>query len=357
MMLKHSLRLLSFALILCFGSHALALEQAPEEASEPPPSPPDEVVLKDGSRVLGTVTSTRDGVVTLETAFAGTLSITQSEVESMNLQTPAVMKMADGEVAPEQAVNIEGEQIELVMADGASRSYAISDLTIINPDPWELGQGYKWYGLASVALEAKSGNSDTQELDYRLESYWRSLKNRYSIIFNGEQDEQNDLKSADNWTLIGKYDRFTEGKWYYGGSVFLESDEFKDLDLRYMIGPYAGRQFFEQDIFSMEAELGLAYVNEDFIVAEDQEYPGANWTVRMSSNYLGGDSRLYLDHIGIWNLDETSDIVLNTTLGLAFPLLFNFEAAAEILWEYDSGAVEGVEDLDETYTFRIGYTW
>ena len=33
------------------------------------------------------------------------------------------------------------------------------------------------------------------------------------------------------------------------------------------------------------------------------------------------------------------------------------EAAAEVLWEYDSGAVEGVEELDETYSFRIGYTW
>jgi hypothetical protein len=107
----------------------------------------------------------------------------------------------------------------------------------------------------------------------------------------------------------------------------------------------------------MEAELGLVYVNEDFIVAEDQDYPGANWNVHIKSNYLGGDSRLYLDHIGIWNLDETSDIILNTTFGLAFPLLFGLEGAAEVLLEYDSGAVEGVEELDETYKFRIGYTW
>ena len=56
-------------------------------------------------------------------------------------------------------------------------------------------------------------------------------------------------------------------------------------------------------------------------------------------------------------VDETSDLILNTTFGLAFPLLFNLEAAAEILLEYDSGAVEGVEELDETYSFRIGYTW
>ena len=66
---------------------------------------------------------------------------------------------------------------------------------------------------------------------------------------------------------------------------------------------------------------------------------------------------MYVDHIGIWDLDNTDDIILNTTFGLAFPLLFGLEGAAEILLEYDSGAVEGVEDLDQTYSLRIGYRW
>jgi hypothetical protein len=42
---------------------------------------------------------------------------------------------------------------------------------------------------------------------------------------------------------------------------------------------------------------------------------------------------------------------------LAFPLLWSLEAAAEVLFEYDSGAVEGVDENDETYKFRIGYSW
>ena len=33
------------------------------------------------------------------------------------------------------------------------------------------------------------------------------------------------------------------------------------------------------------------------------------------------------------------------------------EAAAEILLEYDSGAVAGVDTLDETYWLRFGYSW
>lgn len=66
---------------------------------------------------------------------------------------------------------------------------------------------------------------------------------------------------------------------------------------------------------------------------------------------------MYIGQLGVWNLDETSDFIVNTTFGLSFPLLWGLEAAAEILLEYDAGAVQGVEKLDETYALRLGYRW
>ncbi len=38
----------------------------------------------------------------------------------------------------------------------------------------------------------------------------------------------------------------------------------------------------------------------------------------------------HLDHVGLWNLENTDEIVLDTTFGLLFPLLGSLEAAAEI---------------------------
>ena len=103
--------------------------------------------------------------------------------------------------------------------------------------------------------------------------------------------------------------------------------------------------------------MGVAWVDEDYIKAEDQDYASATWAIDASSDYLGGDSRLYFRNRGVWNLEETSDYIVNTTLGLAFPLLWNFEAAAELVLDYDSGAVDDVDELDQTYRFRLGYSW
>lgn len=319
--------------------------------------PQDEVILKNGSKVIGTVTSARDGVLTVETDFAGTLSISSEEVLSVHTEGDLVVQMADGQVIRDKPIIMLDDLIVVTEGNGDQLSYAVTDIKLINPEPWELGDGYKASGLISFAWALQRGNTDSDELDYKLESIWRSLEDRYTLRMDGEVDKNDDIKNADNTRAVGKYDYFLQDRWYTGVNVVAKQDEFADLDLRLYVGPYLGRQFYTESIFTLEAELGLSYVNEDFITAEDQEYPGASWSVRISSDYLGGGTSLYMNHDAVWNLDTTEDIAMNTAFGLSFPLVGNLEAAAEVLYEYDSGAVEGVEEMDETYKLRIGYTW
>lgn len=343
---------LSLVLLLSLASGAWAEDVATAE-----PAASDEIELRNGSRVIGKVTGIRDGVVTVETDFAGSISVSMDQILSMSTSDPATLLLADNSVIEEQGIEVRDAQLVVGQPGSPTQSYALDQLRIANPEPWELGEGYNWTGLASFAFTYERGNTDTDELDYKLESYWRSLRDRYTLRLDGEIDEANGIKNADNWLILGKYDYFLSDVTYWGVNVSAEADEFKDLDLRYLIGPYIGRDFLTDPLFTLTGEIGASYVNEDFITAEDQDYTAANWYLRMTSNYLGGDSKLYFDQRGIWNLDQTSDVVVDTAVGLSFPLLWSLEAAAEILWEYDSGAVEGVEELDETYRFRIGYSW
>jgi hypothetical protein len=62
-------------------------------------------------------------------------------------------------------------------------------------------------------------------------------------------------------------------------------------------------------------------------------------------------------HDGIFNADDPDGLILNTTLGLKMPLAAGFETGVEAQWEYDGGAVEGVDELEETYNLFIGYAW
>jgi Protein of unknown function, DUF481 len=338
-------------------STGIQAQEATETTGSADAPAQDVILLTNGSKILGTVTSARDGVVIVETDFAGTLSIDAESVQSMHTQGSLVVQLDDGTIIRDQPITVEDSEFLIITESGEQKSYQATDIALVNPEPWELGDGYKAFGLVNFAWALERGNSDTDELDYKLEAYWRSLEDRYTLLTSGELDKANGIKSADNASIVGKYDYFLQHDNYWGARVGAERDEFQDLDLRAFIGPYYGRQFYEAPILTLAGDLGLSYVTEDFITAEDQEYTGANWDVRFSSNYLGGDSSLYINHTGLWNLKDTSDLILNTTFGLSFPLLGNLQAAAEILLEYDSGAVEGVEELDETYRLSIGYTW
>lgn len=347
----------SKTLMLSRLAFAVSVASAPLLYADSEALAPDEIVLLDGSRILGTVTESRDGVVTIETGFAGTLSVDIDKIDDLKTSESVVVLLKDDTVIRDQPLVITDQQLVLAEGPSAVPEYPLQELQVVNPEPWELGQGYKWTGLVNFALQIERGNSDTDELDYKLDTKWRSKRDRYSFKWNGEIDETNGEKTADNWTTLAKYDYFLTDPNYWGVLAGAEKDKFKDLDLRYMVGPYLGRQFFNEPIFSLQGELGVSYVNEEYNVAEDQDYPASNWSLNATSNYLGGESKLYFDQIGIWNLDDTSDVVVNSTFGLSFPLFWNLEAAAEVLWEYDSGAVEDVDDLDETYKVRIGYTW
>ncbi|MEM8561056.1 MAG: DUF481 domain-containing protein [Pseudomonadota bacterium] len=343
---------LAVALVLAFGAGSSVFAQGEET-----PTGLDEIVLKDGSRVLGTVTGARDGAVDIDTDFAGTLTIEVEKIASLKTVNPVVIQLTDETVVEDQPLRIEESLLLLNTETLPSQMYTASDLLVVNPEPWELGLGYKWTGLASIAMSAQRGNTDTDELDYNLESVWRSDDDRYTLRYNGENDTTNGERTVKKWFAQGKYDYFFDGPLYGGLQVSAEHDKFTDLDLRYVVGPYIGRQFYEEPVFTFSGELGVSYVNENFFVADDDDYASLTWSLDASSDYLGGDSRLYFQNRGIWNLEETSDYVINTVMGLAFPLLWNFEAAGEILLDYDSGAVEGVEELDQTYRFRVGYTW
>lgn len=321
----------------------------------------DELIMKNGSRLVGTLIKSESGKVEFETPFAGKLTINQENIDHIVTENPVTVQMADGSVIlDKQIVSNESDGQMMITSDtGQTVNYGISEIAIVNPAPWQLGNGYNWTGELSAALESERGNSDSDELDYELKSTWRSLADRYVIRSEGELDNNNGDKTNDNWEIRSKYDRFlkSDPDDYWGVKLRFEYDKFADLDLRTIFGPHLGRQFFETPMLTLSAELGPVWVDEQFDVAEDNDFPGALWEVEATSDIIGFGTTLYAIHDGIYNFDASDEIILNTRIGIKMPLIFGLHTAIEAKYEYDGGAVEGVDDTDETYNFRIGYSW
>jgi len=318
----------------------------------------DQLRMTDGSVIYGTIRDIEDGVIFFSTAFAGDLKINVSEVIELNSTKPVAVKLSDGSVLENVLISLaeDGSSVSTPQTS-LEAPLDLTEIVTLNPEPWEVGLGYKHEGAASLALVQQRGNSDTDQLDYRIEGKWTGDDDRFSGAAEGELDESDGIKNAENWMVTAKYDRFMGDTSYIGVNSSIKQDEFADLDMRFYLGPYFGRDFYDTKRFSLSAELGLTYVRENFIQAENQSYPGANWTLDIASDIFGSDTEFYVKHKGIWDLDNLDEIILDTRFGLKIPLMMNIQAAAEYSVEYDSGAVDGVDEIDQSLKVRFGYRW
>lgn len=318
----------------------------------------DELVMKNGSRLIGTLISASQSDVVFETPFSGQIKIKQANIDRIVADQKVTLMMQDGRVFREKQV-VSREQRLLVMgADEQPVIFDVADIKMMNPEPWQIGDGYKWFGQVNSAFSAERGNTDIDKVYLDFESIWRSLEDRYTIRGLWEVDGTDGTKNKNIARIRNKYDRFSreDPDNYLGAQLAFEHDEFADLDLRTTIGPYLGRQFFETELLTLHAELGLVYVNEKFDVAEGNDYFGSNWEVRLSTDIIP-DTEFYVQADGVINFSHVESQLVNTTIGISLPILYGLKAGAEVKYEYDGGAVEGVDTLDETYNLKFGYSW
>ena len=362
-----------FALLMLPMSSSVWSDSDLPEASES--QPPARIELIDQSVIYGEITDIRDGELYVTTEWMGDLTIALSSILYLESDQDIELLTTDQEkLALSSLMVVDGE----VVLDDAD-NLALDQLDIANPEEWEQGYGYHITGRVTSAIEYNRGNTETDKLNLDAETILESLRDRITLRADYEDssafvidtndngdpvldDDGNVMKTsqptADNWRVEGKYDYFlSDPRNYLGLNVGFRSNVFADIDRRSYASAYFGRKLLTRDTLTFDAELGFAYVDTDFVVTEDDSYTGV--TINLTAEAQLFDSRvtLYFRQANIVNTSSTEKSIYRTAVGLRFPLFLGLEAAAEAKADYDGGAADGKEKLDETLKFRIGYTW
>jgi hypothetical protein len=108
---------------------------------------------------------------------------------------------------------------------------------------------------------------------------------------------------------------------------------------------------------NLRTSVGPLYVDEDFDDNPDNDYMSLGWGIDFDKFLFGEFMQFYHRQTGLWAMDDTSNVVWNTWTGLRFPLIWRFVASTEMKVEYDRGAVEDTDDVNTTYTLKLGYRW
>lgn len=318
----------------------------------------DELLLNDGSRLLGKVVKKENGTLEFETTYAGVIKVNWDSVSELRTDEPVKVLLDDETGLTADAIRKTGQATVLAAEpDAPAQRVPPGAVAYINPDPWRTGEGVKWTGLVNIDLELDRGN--THEDDFEMDGVTKIRRQHDRMTFSGQYEKEkiDGSVTKEEWKQGNKYDYFVTEKLYTGVLLAFEHDKFSDLDLRTRVGPHVGYQFFESKELNLDTNVGLLYVDENYDVADDDEYWSLGWQVAFDWFLVPERVQFYHTHTGFQSVDEKNNLTIDSWTGFRFPLYRGIVASTEAEVDYDGGAPADVDKTDTTYRVKLGYQW
>ncbi|MEA3639716.1 MAG: DUF481 domain-containing protein [Lamprobacter sp.] len=319
----------------------------------------DEIIMQNGDRLSGDVVRQDKGQLQLQTAYAGTIAIDWDQVQEVVLDEPAAVLLDDDRVIEVAKVTQTQDEVQLTPpGDAEPMSLPPERVEIIEPEPWEIGNGYRLTGRVNLALQDETGNSESTELDLDFDLRFRRRWHELETYGQLEYDTTRGIKTTENWTLLNKYTRrFPKSPWYGAAWLRLKHDRFADLRLRYLVGPSLGYRFSTHDDMRLSAEVGPIYLHEDFYDHEDAERWGPGVFIDYEQDLLSDRLQFYLNGMGFSAINGQSKDLWVSWTGLRVPLIGGFVGSIEYEIDYDSDPAQATKTTDETIRLKLGYQW
>jgi putative salt-induced outer membrane protein YdiY len=311
----------------------------------------DEVVLENGDRLTGTIIKVEGGKLTLKTDYAGSVEIQVDKIRSFVTDHPAEIKLESGEVLKGNLKTV-GEG-KLAVEPGPGREMATVDwkkVVAVNPPPRKLT------GNITVGGTSQSGNTDRASASIGADASIRSDKDRFSLRFLFNYAQEKGEETANNTYLSLKYDYFFTRKFYGLLALELLKDKFVDLNLRTIIGPGVGYQFWDDPVKTLRLEAGVTYFSEDRI-----DNPHKDWTAaRLAGNFRYQFFKIitFDDLIEVYpSIDYGGQYTLRNEASLISPLGAAWSLKLSNIWRRDSDPPPEIERDDLAWILGLQYSF
>jgi len=318
------------------------------------PSRADEVYLKNGDRLSGTVVRMDKGVLVLETSYAGQIQIDWHEVARLSSKAAVGVTLGDGT----RLVGKIGPA-----ADGSFKldSEGLRAPVVLNLDSVEaIGPTktppVKITATANAGVSVQDGNTRAQNYHLDGELTARTANTRYRAGGEWNEEKADRVDTAKNWLAYADYRYFLAPKWFMFANTRFQNDEFADLRLRTTLGGGSGYQFYESPDLNMSFQVGLSYVDENFYIAADDSFPAAQWEFNYEQFFFNKTLELFHHNTGYWSLKNVRDWIVQTRQGLRHPIYKGLTATLQYNYDYNNHPSPDADtDWDWKLLFLLGY--
>ncbi len=311
----------------------------------------DDLLVKNGDRLTGTLVSLLDGEMILETEYAGRVSVLVSEILAVNTEEDYEIlfegKKIDGRLIFESETQyvLNRDMRVPILLDNVQR--ILKTRNTLAP------MLRSWRSRADLSLILSEGNSETKNYNVFVESILKRSKSEHglALLVNNEQAE--DILTREQFDLDYGYKRFISDKWFASGTAEYFEDELKDIESRITVSGGAGYQFWDNSIGELSIDLSMSAVQEK--IGEDDDI---NPALRLGLDYrrlfLHNKMELFHRQTVLSIPDSERGQVFNASTGIRYELSTFVDTAFRIDTNHETKPASGRKKTDLTYTIGLG---
>ena len=293
----------------------------------------DQINLKSGSKLVGTLVGKQDGVIKFKSDDFGDLDIATGKVESVVCADAKVVKA--------------------------------EEVTEIEKPP------ETWHGSINIAFNAARGNTYKNGATVLADVNRRWDDDRFAANFGYYYDEngtsrQDKKMATKRWEIEGQWDHFWTQRFYNYLNGRYEQDDIAGIDYRARLGAGLGYQWIEgEDALDLgkwwfSQEAGAAWV--ETVYAADNDSDRDSVSLRYA-HHLKYQPKWYEGVEVFHNFEimpqcgDFAYFLAKGDVGLTTKIIMNWDLIAKIECDYNSKPIEGREKADMRYIVGLGYKW
>ncbi|MBI3819753.1 MAG: DUF481 domain-containing protein [Planctomycetes bacterium] len=320
---------------------------------------PDEVVFKNGEKIVGKITNVADGKITIQSDSLGSVTAPLDKVATFSADQPLDLVLKGGLVKVNSKVDAVGEGNIQLSKDSPlpGAKFTIKDIDKINPTP------VKWNGSIVASYVSTRGNSDADNAGIDINAQRRGEDDRMTFGAGYAETRTKDTSTHEFKTTTERYfgglqyDYFFSPTFYGYANARVEKDRIQFLDLRLLAGAGAGQQWEETGEFKFSTEEGLSWLSENY----SNSTPSVDTiTARIAYHLLGKPAAsITLFHDAEWypGLEDHDTQIVIADLGLNASLTKSMFFQAKMEVHYNNTPATGADRSDWRYTLGLGWTF
>ena len=234
----------------------------------------DQITMKNGDRLTGTIEQTQGKAIVIKTEFAGEVSVLWDAVDSIQSTAPLFLALKDGQTIAGKVSTVSGKYM-VETADAGTVTAAKENIITVRSEPEQ--KAYQehldrlmnprltdfWGGFLDTALSVTRGNSRTLNFvlgGKAVRSTSRDVITVYAnSVFANNSTNGPTMTTANAINGGVRMDLNLSDRMFIYGSADFYHDEFQSLDLRNVLGGGFGYHLVKTKRSTFDVFGGGAY--------------------------------------------------------------------------------------------------